>query len=164
MTDLRCSVLVVDDDLGMRETCVTLLKHRCDVEAVESAEEAIELMERKMFHVLLSDIRLPGMNGIQLLGIVRKRWPSTQVIMISVINEVSVAVEAMRMGAYFYMTKDFDLEPLNGIVKAAMEHSSCGEIEALREANLRLRAELEELKSRLNVPANIADRRPTQMR
>lgn len=155
-----CRVLAVDDDEGMRETLTAILRPTCDIVSVDSAEQALVQLERRAFDVVLSDIRLPGLNGIDLLQIVKERWPSTEVIMISVISEVSVAVEAMRLGAFFYTTKDFDYEPLNELVQLAVKGKWADEKNAaLRRENLALRRENEQLRARLNVPTNIEDRR-----
>lgn len=162
---MNCAVLVVDDDATMRETMRTILKIECDVVTAESAEVALDQLERKTFDVVLSDIQMGGMNGLELLTIIRRRWPSTNVIMVSVITEVSIAVEAMRLGAYFYTTKDFDWKPLNDLVKLAAERRPSddgGGGEALRQENLKLRRECEELKNQLRKPTKIEDRLPTR--
>jgi DNA-binding NtrC family response regulator len=164
---MKCSVLVVDDDDAMCETMIAILKTNCDVVAVDSGERAVELMQRRTFDVVLSDIRMGGMSGLELLQIIRQNWPSTNVIMISVISDVSVAVEAMRLGAFFYTTKDFEWDPLNDLVELAMKGRNGGgggedaysDVQALRDENLSLRRECDELRNSLRMPAKISDRR-----
>jgi two-component system response regulator PilR (NtrC family) len=156
---MACAVLAVDDDPAMLDTMVTILKGKCDVVTARSAEQALIHLERRTFEVVLSDIRMEGMNGLELLAVIKSRWPSTNVIMISVISEVSVAVEAMRLGAFFYTTKDFDWDPLNDLVQLAVKGGPGDGDHKLREENLKLRRECDDLRSQLRQPTKIEDRR-----
>lgn len=152
----RCRVLIVDDDRGMRDTLCAILKSLCDVEAVETAEIALDRLDLKLYHVVISDIRLPGIDGLELLKIIKQRWPSTSVIMVSVINDICVAVEAMRLGAFYYTTKEFDWEPLNQLVQLAVQGPydlRDVKLEWLRNENWKLRQEVQELRARLHDPS-----------
>jgi two-component system response regulator PilR (NtrC family) len=89
-------ILIVDDEASVRSLLVDLLgdTYRCD--AASNAEEALSLIERDSYDVILSDIMMPGMNGIELLGRVRQRKPETTVIMVSANHDTRRAVSALR--------------------------------------------------------------------
>ena len=70
---------------------------------------------------MLLDVRLPGISGFEVLKIVRENYPYIEVIVISVLKELDVAIEAMRYGAYHYISKDFDLESVRTLVANASE-------------------------------------------
>ncbi len=110
-------LLVVDDDAVFREELSTLLSdwgHQ--VEAVSSGAKAIEALEGAEFDVIFSDVRMPRMNGIELLRQVRERWPRVYVIMITGFGTVEAAVEAMKLGAFDYLRKPFRSEAVQRIV------------------------------------------------
>ena len=110
-------LLVVDDDAVFREELSTLLSdwgHQ--VEAVSSGARAIEALEASEFDVIFSDVRMPRMNGIELLRQVRERWPRVYVVMITGFATVEAAVEAMKLGAFDYVRKPFRSEAVQRIV------------------------------------------------
>jgi CheY-like chemotaxis protein/predicted transcriptional regulator len=110
-------LLVVDDDAVFREELATLLSdwgHR--VETVSSGAKAIEALEAAEFDAIFSDVRMPRMNGIELLRQVRERWPRVYVIMITGFGTVEAAVEAMKLGAFDYVRKPFRSEAVERIV------------------------------------------------
>ena len=93
------------------------------VTTAESAEKAIRLTLEQDFDVVLLDIRLPDSNGLGLLERFRERLPDVVVIMITAYAEVSSAVEAMKMGAYDYITKPFSVERINLVIEKAYQRS-----------------------------------------
>lgn len=110
-------LLVVDDDAVFREELATLLSdlgHQ--VEAVSSGAKAIEALEAAEYDVIFSDVRMPRMNGIELLRQVRERWPRVYVVMITGFGTVEAAVEAMKLGAFDYVRKPFRSEAVERIV------------------------------------------------
>ena len=110
-------LLVVDDDSVFREELSTLLTdwgHQ--VESVNSAAKALEALEIAEFDVVLSDVRMPRMNGIELLRQVRERWPRVYVVMITGYATIETAVEAMKLGAFDYLRKPFRSENVQTIV------------------------------------------------
>jgi CheY-like chemotaxis protein/DNA-binding HxlR family transcriptional regulator len=110
-------LLVVDDDAVFREELSTLLSdwgHQVD--AVSSGAKAIESLEATEYDVIFSDVRMPRMNGIELLRQVRERWPRVYVIMITGFGTVEAAVEAMKLGAFDYLRKPFRSEAVQRIV------------------------------------------------
>ena len=132
------TVLIVDDDEGMRDTLTAILKHDHDVLAVATADAALEVMRHRRVDLMLLDILLPGMSGIEFLPIVKEHHPFVEVIMISAINEVDTAVQAMRLGAYHYITKEFEYDALRSLVRNA------GERQDLNRRVITLRAQVAE--------------------
>src|SRR5437868_1112926 len=115
--------LVVDDEPRLRQVLVRLMQ-RDGYDAVDAAnaEEAIALLERSEAALIVSDLRMPGMGGVELLRTVRTRWPDTAVVMISAANDVDVAVSCLAMGAMDYLTKPFHLDEVRARVKQALEN------------------------------------------
>jgi DNA-binding NtrC family response regulator len=102
-------VFVVEDEQLLRWGLVTQLRRAgFEVEGCESAEDALQRMEEKPARVVLLDIRLPGMDGMECLRILREKYPGTAVVMMTGHGAIESAVEAMRLGAYNYLTKPFD--------------------------------------------------------
>jgi len=115
-------LLVVDDDTVFREELATLLSdwgHQ--VESVNSAAKALEALEIAEFDVVLSDVRMPRMNGIELLRQIRERWPRVYVVMITGYATVETAVEAMKLGAFDYLRKPFRTDNVQRIVDLIQE-------------------------------------------
>jgi DNA-binding NtrC family response regulator len=115
------TLLIVDDDEGMRDTLVAILKREYRVLAVASAEDALPAFQHDRVDLVIADVRLPGMSGLDLLRIVKEQQPLTEVLVISAVNEVETAVQAMKHGAYHYVTKDFEYDALRSIVRNAAE-------------------------------------------
>jgi DNA-binding NtrC family response regulator len=121
MADRRKTILIVDDDEGMRETLTAMLRRDYRVLRAATGEFALQILEKEDVDLMLLDIRLPGISGFEVLKIVRENYPYIEVIVISVIKELDVAIEAMRFGAYHYISKDFDLESVRTLVANASE-------------------------------------------
>jgi two-component system response regulator AtoC len=115
------TVLIVDDDEGMRDTLTAILKREYRVLRVASGEAALSILSREDVDLILLDVRLPGISGFEVLRIVRENYSLVEVIMISAINEVETAVQAMKHGAYHYITKEFDYDQLRSLVHNASE-------------------------------------------
>ncbi len=115
------TVLIVDDDEGMRDTLAAILRGDYRVFAVESAEAALDLLPHERVELVIADVRLPGMNGLDLLRAVKEQQPLVEVIVISAVSEVETAVRAMKQGAYHYITKDFEYDALRSLVANAAE-------------------------------------------
>ncbi|NLN93411.1 MAG: sigma-54-dependent Fis family transcriptional regulator [Candidatus Hydrogenedens sp.] len=114
-------VLVVDDDQGQRDLlCSFLKKKKRLVETASSGEEALALLQKKAFSLLVSDIRMPGMSGLTLLEELRKNFPLMPVLLVTAYPDVRDAVEAMRGGAVDYLEKPIDLDELHEAVNRAL--------------------------------------------
>src|SRR3989441_9028224 len=115
------TVLIVDDDEGMRDTLTAILKREYRVLRVSSGEAALPILNREDVDLILLDVRLPGISGFEVLRIVKENYSLIEVLMISAINEIETAVQAMKHGAYHYITKDFDYDQLRSLVRNASE-------------------------------------------
>src|SRR5512145_2008702 len=115
------SVLICDDDQGMRDTIAAILRRDYRVLTVSSGEAALTLLRQEDVDLILLDVRLPGISGFDVLKIVKENYSLIECIMISSINEVETAVQAMKHGAYHYITKDFDYDELRSLVRNACE-------------------------------------------
>ena len=115
-------ILLVDDDEMIRDTLYELLsqEHRC--QTAETAEEALARLEAESYDVVLTDISMPGLSGLELLGHVRQKYPQTPVIIISGIGDQEHARGLKRLGAFEYLLKPFRLEAVEKSVRRAMDH------------------------------------------
>jgi two-component system response regulator PilR (NtrC family) len=116
------AILVVDDDATIRDTLYDLLSedHLCHV--AETAERALGWLAKDVYDVVLTDISMPGLSGVELLGHVRQNQPRTPVIIISGIQDQDHARGMMRLGAFDYLLKPFKLEDVERSVARALEH------------------------------------------
>jgi DNA-binding NtrC family response regulator len=115
------TVLIVDDDEGMRDTLTAILKRDYRVLRAASGEAALPIFSRENVDLMLLDVRLPGISGFELLRIVKENYSLVEVLMISAINDVETAVQAIKHGAYHYITKDFEYDQLRSLVHNASE-------------------------------------------
>lgn len=135
---MNANILVVDDEDSLRRvTQVKLQQAGYTVETAASGERAIEQLARRPFELVLTDLRMPGMSGIDLLKRVREDYPETVVIVVTAFGTVETAVEAMKSGAYDYLTKPIDGGALLLVVGRALEH-------------VRMREEIRTLRSSLD--------------
>jgi len=120
------TILVVDDELSMREFLKILLeKEGYQAVAASDGEKALKAIEMQEFDLVISDIRMPGMGGLELLDAVKKVNPELPFIMITAFASPEDAVQAMRHGAYDYITKPFKLNEIKSIITCAIDgHSS----------------------------------------
>jgi two-component system, NtrC family, response regulator AtoC len=142
MTDRRKTLLIVDDDEGMRDTLTAMMRREYRVLRAATGEFALQMMEKEDVDLVLLDVRLPGISGFEVLKIARENYPYIELIVISVIKELDAAIEAMRYGAYHYISKDFDLEGVRKLVANASERQD------LNRHVLRLTAEVAEQNDR----------------
>ena len=122
MTDKKNSILVIDDELSMRELLdVMLSREGYDITCAESGRKAISLLEKNDYDLLLCDIKLGDISGIDVLRAAKKKNLKTVVIMISAYASTETAVEAMNEGAYDYVPKPFDNSELKETIANALE-------------------------------------------
>ena len=121
MPERRKTVLIVDDDEGMRDTLSAVLRRDFRLLKAATGEAALQIMEKEDVDLMMLDVRLPGINGFEVLKIVKENYSYIEVIVISALKELDTAVEAMRHGAYHYLSKDFDIESVRTLVKNASE-------------------------------------------
>jgi DNA-binding NtrC family response regulator len=120
--DKRLEVLVLDDEpiVGKRLQ-PALAKVGCDVEVFDTPRPALEKIESKRFDIVVTDIRMDEIDGIEVLERVLARWPATKVIMITGYASVEVAREAMAKGAFDFIAKPFKPQELRDVIAKAAE-------------------------------------------
>jgi two-component system, NtrC family, response regulator PilR len=114
--------LVVDDDETIRDTLYELLSEHYICQTAETAEKAIARLQADTYDVVLTDISMPGLSGLELLGQVRQRFPNTPVIVISGISDKEHAQGLIRLGAFDYLLKPFSLDEVEKSVKRAVDY------------------------------------------
>jgi DNA-binding NtrC family response regulator len=119
----RRKVLIIDDDASLRRVMEMQLEEiGCDVISVASGSEALAALEEVTPTLVITDLRIPGMSGMDLLKILRADHPELTIIMVTAYGTVRTAVEAMKAGAYDYLTKPIDYDELTLVVNRALEH------------------------------------------
>jgi len=138
MPEDKNRVLVVDDEPGMRDFLeIMLRKDGYEVDTASDGAEAIDRIEQKMFDLAVVDIQMPVMNGIDVLQKINEKSPETTVIMITAYASHETAIEAMKLGAYDYITKPFKIDEIKLVIKKSLERKR------LERENSRLKKELE---------------------
>ena len=137
MDNIRPTVLLVDDDEGVRFTLAEVLAE-ADVNVIEAASgaDALELARDRPVDLMITDLRMPGMDGFELMRQVHEHRPGLKVVMITAHGSEAHAVQAMKEGAYDYFPKPFDVEQVMAVVRRSTETVRLGH------ENQRLRAEL----------------------
>jgi DNA-binding NtrC family response regulator len=124
MSNPSDAVLVVDDDAAIGKVLVALLRQRgLDAAHVSSAEEALTALEARPYDVVLSDIRMPGMDGMDLLDRIAGHFPGLPVVLLTAHGSVALAVEAMKRGAADFVQKPFDKDEIGFVVEKALAAS-----------------------------------------
>ena len=132
---MKHCILVVDDEEKLRRVIeLQLTSAGFDVEKTGSAEEALKLVDRA--HLVLTDLKLPGMDGLELLSAIRRQNMHSPVIVMTAFGTVENAVEAMKAGATDFLLKPFSLDHLMTVIHKALE------VRVLRDENRQLREEL----------------------
>jgi len=115
------SVLIVDDELGARESMQRILNGRFSVSTVDSGTKAIEIVKERNFDVVVLDIVLQDITGIQALERIKQIEPSPEVMMVTANAAVNTAKDAMRLGAYDYIEKPFKINEFREAVSRGIE-------------------------------------------
>jgi diguanylate cyclase (GGDEF)-like protein len=137
--DRVANILIIDDEPGIRDVLHGTLNDYYECQSVASAEEALTLLSVKKFDLVISDINMGGMSGLEMIPHVKAFAPDTVVMMISGGQTIESAIEALRVGAFDYIMKPFDLQHVEAAVRRALDHHS------LLEAKRRYENDLEEL-------------------
>ena len=123
MSDVVERVLVVDDEADLAESCAFFLERAgYEAECAGSAPEALELLQRRGFGVVISDVRMPKMSGMELLAAIRGRDPDVEVLLITGHPDLQMAVSAIKQGAFDYLAKPYDEGDLLERVGKAVAH------------------------------------------
>ncbi len=144
----RGRILVVDDELGPREALRMILQDDYDVSTAHSGEQALDHLSRGEFDLVILDIRMPNINGLDLLAKVKKRVPDTEVVMITAYASVDTATKALRHGALDYLIKPFDRKSVievveKGLARRADSRFMKSKLAELQQANKALVEEIE---------------------
>src|SRR6185503_3327645 len=116
-------ILIVDDDETIRDTLYELLSTDYICQTAETAEKALARLEADEYDIVLTDISMPGLSGLELLGHVRQKFPNTPVIIISGIGDQEHAQGLIRLGAFDFLLKPFSLDVVEKSVKRAVEYN-----------------------------------------
>ena len=115
-------ILVVDDEQSLREVLSIMLKRAgYAVTSVSDGEEAIEQVQKEIFDLVITDLRMPKVDGMEVLRAVKSASPETVVLIITAFATADSAVEAMKQGAYDYLTKPFQVDEVQLIIRNALE-------------------------------------------
>jgi len=140
LNDAAGSILIVDDEFSIRDSLYNWFRREgYSVRAVENASEALEAMQAQYFDVVLLDIRMPGMGGMELQEHIHGIDPRIAVIMMTAFASVDTAVRALKHGAFDYVTKPVDPDELSHLVARALEQRR------LRDENAQLREAIDDL-------------------
>jgi len=121
-TTVSPRILIVDDEIEITEILADLLSEDYECSRAGSAEEALTRLQEGEFQLVISDITMPGMSGLDMIPHVKELTPDTVVVMISGMQTVESAIGALRLGAFDYLMKPFDLRQVEAVVKRALEH------------------------------------------
>ncbi len=122
-TTVSPRILIVDDEVEITEILADLLSEEYKCLKAGSAEDALALLRQgEKFQLVISDITMPGMSGLEMIPHVKQLSPETVVVMISGMQTVESAIGALRLGAFDYLMKPFDLRQVEAVVKRALEH------------------------------------------
>lgn len=118
----KFNILIIDDEEGIRDSCSQLLERRGhNVDTAENGEEGLELLNKSGFDIVILDLKMPGIGGIEVLNRIKEDNPEIIVIVITGYATVESAVKAMKLGAYDFLPKPFTPDELNVTIKRAEE-------------------------------------------
>ena len=117
-------LLIIDSDKSLLESYSVLFEGEFRVYVAESGEEGLRLLKQEVFGVILLEIRLPGIDGIEVLRHIKAFDETIDVIMVTSVKNVSVIVEAIKRGAYDYIVKPFEIDEMLSLLRRTMEHQN----------------------------------------
>ncbi len=121
-------ILIVDDELSMRDFLKILFENEgYEVTVAADAAKALELAVKDPFDIVITDIRMPGMNGLELLAELKRHFPDLPVVMITAYASPDDAVQAMRQGAFDYITKPFHVDEIKKVTRTAVQRKTSAE-------------------------------------
>jgi len=120
----KATILVIDDEYGIRQSFNMVLKDEFHVLLVENGEEAIRVFTKESVDLILLDILLPDIYGLDLLEKLKKVDPNPEIIMVTAVKDIQTAVKAIKLGAYDYIVKPFMVEEVINIINRALEKNN----------------------------------------
>ena len=119
----RVKILIVDDESVIRQAFERILSsERCDVVAVASGTEALEALAAQSFDVVLLDLRMPGMDGLEVLRTIKRQWPACEVIIVTGYAALETAKESVALGAFDYLAKPVGPQDIIKVTQEALVH------------------------------------------
>ncbi len=166
MPDLNNNLLVVDDDPYVLESLASLLREfGYRVQTCQNATEALDTLRERTYDVVLTDIKMPGITGIELLRHIRDLDPQIPVILLTAFAELDVAVDAIKRGAFDFITKPFNPEYLSHAVERAVKYAKLIEMEKKYKVTLEetVRKRTQELADALQMVKSVAKEVTTRL-
>ena len=158
------TILVVDDEHGVRKSFKVVLEDEYSVFLAGTGEEAIDITVKNTIDLILLDIRLPDIDGLHLLEKLKGIDPNTEIIMVTAVKEIETAVKAIKLGAYDYVVKPFNVDDMLTLINRALEKRSLvREVTYLRSELERIQpsekiiGESKEMKDIFNLISNISE-------
>lgn len=116
------NVLIVDDQQSVRDVCVDIVQSLgLSAFVAESAARALSLLETGEIDIVLTDVRMPGLSGLELLEIIKQNYPDIEVVILTGYGTIPAAVKTIKLGAYDYLTKPFNVEDIRRVLQRLME-------------------------------------------
>jgi two-component system response regulator AtoC len=123
-TEVQPGILIIDDDSSLLESYIVLLEDEFHVHTAESGEEGLKVLQQEDISMMLLDIRLPGMDGMEVLRQAKAIDENVDVIMITAVKNIRVAVEAIKLGAYDYLVKPFEIDEVLSLLRRTLERQN----------------------------------------
>ncbi|MBU0502260.1 MAG: response regulator [bacterium] len=117
-------ILIADDETLLRESLTTVLEEEYDVISAATGGEAVAKVKKEQVEIVILDLRLPDLDGLEVLRRIKEIDPTIAVIIVSAIKEAPTELKAKALGAFDYITKPFNLEELFWLLKKALEKRS----------------------------------------
>ncbi|MBS1117359.1 MAG: Sigma-54 dependent transcriptional regulator, partial [candidate division NC10 bacterium] len=118
---VRATVLVVDDEAGIRESFEAVLSKEYDLLFASNGPDALRIVSSRDVNLMLLDIRMPGMDGLEVLRHVKELNEQTEVVIVTAVKSLKTAIEAIKLGASDYITKPFDALEILSLIKRVVE-------------------------------------------
>ncbi len=118
---MDCKILICDDELGTRESLRMILKDKYQLLFAEDGQQAVDRLSDEDLDLILIDINMPRMSGIEALQRIKEMDSDVEVLVITGFGSLDTAIQAMKYGAYDYITKPFDLEAILRLVEKGLE-------------------------------------------
>jgi two-component system response regulator PilR (NtrC family) len=119
--EIKPTIMVVDDELGARQSLEVILEDQFRVLLAESGREALEIIRRETVDLILLDVHMPDMDGLEVLRRIKEEEEGIDVIMVSALNLARKAVDAIKLGAYDYITKPYEPEDILSTVHRVIQ-------------------------------------------
>jgi DNA-binding NtrC family response regulator len=133
---MTARILVVDDEDIVVKSCIRILSDQHQVDAASNGRDALLKIEEETYDIVILDIMMPGMDGIEVLRRIKETHPDIDVVMVTGLSQIETAVQAMKLGAFDYISKPFDPDELALIVQRVLERR------ALLQENVKLKTEV----------------------